>query len=184
MKSPQELIEHVVNIVQQKVAKNMKCFYTIKIFKNDATTDLIERKAAGDEFLFDVQNVISVNKPDTVIVELFKGSSRKVKSPQSEFYINLTGREISYPAKVEPLAGTDSSMIYSEMRRNFDTQLQGIRELSGLHATLSIAQLELKHSQLRVKELEEELKDAEELIEQLETTTQRQPSLSGPNGVN
>lgn len=184
MKSPQELIDHVVSIVQQKVAKNMKCFYSIKIHKNDATTELIERKAAGEEFLSDVQNIVSLNKPDTLIVELYRGSSRKIKTPESEFYINLTGREISLPVKVETMNGFDNSMMYSEMRRNFDQQLQGVRDLAGLHAALSMAQFELKHSQEKVKELEDDLKIAEEYIGKLEGDVRSRPSLSGTGGLN
>jgi hypothetical protein len=184
MKSPQELIDHVVSIVQQKAAKNMRCFYSIKIFKNDATTELIERKAGADEFLQDIQNIISLNKPDTVIVELYRGTSRKVKTPEAEFYINLTGKEVSFPVKVEPLSGFDNSLIYSELRRNFDQQLQGVKDLAGLHSALAVSQLELKHTQSRVKELEDDLKTAEEYIEQLEGEKSSRPALSGTNGLN
>jgi hypothetical protein len=184
MKSPQELIEHVVSVVQQKVAKNMKCFYSIKINKNEATTELIERKAAGDEFASDIQNIISLNKPEDLIIELYKGSSRKVKSPESQYYIPFGGREISFPVKVEPLGGMDNSMMYSEMRRNFDQQMQGVRDLAGLHTTFTISQIELKHAQNKVAELENDLKEAEEYIERLESDRKKNPSLSGAGGLN
>lgn len=184
MKSPQELIEHVVNIVQQKIAKNMRCFYSIKINKNEATTELIERKAAGDEFASDIQNIISLNKPEDLIIELYKGSSRKVKSPESQYYIPFGGREISFPVKVEPLGGMDNSMMYSEMRRNFDQQMQGVRDLAGLHTTLTISQIELKNAQIKVAELESDLKEAEEYIERMESDRKKSPSLSGAGGLN
>ncbi len=184
MKNPQELIDHVANIVQQKIEKKMKCFYSLKIHKNDATTELIERKAAGNEFLKDVQEIININKPDTLIVELFRGSSRKVKSPESEFYINLTGREISFPVKAEPITGYDNSLMLSEMRRNFDQQMQGVRDLSGLHTSFTISQLELKHSETKVKELKDDLKIAEEYIEKLEKEIRSRPQLSGVGGMN
>jgi hypothetical protein len=185
MKNPQELIDHIANIVQQKVDKKMKCFYSLKIHKNDATTELIERKSAGgEEFLKDVQEIINVNKPDTLIVELYRGSSYKVKSPESEFFINLSGREISFPVKVEPLGGYDNSLVYSEMRKNFDQQMQSVREFSGLHSSFSISQLELKHSEAKVKELKEDLKVAEEYIEKLEKEIKSRPQLAGVGGMN
>jgi hypothetical protein len=184
MKSPQELIEHVVSVVQQKVAKNMKCFYSIKINKNEATTELIERKAAGDEFASDIQNIISLNKPEDLIIELYKGSSRKVKSPESQYYIPFGGREISFPVKVEPLGCLDNSTMYSEMRRNFDQQLQGVRDLAGLHTSLTISQIELKQAQNKVAELQADLKEAEEYIERLESDRKKNPSLSGAGGLN
>src|ERR1044071_3003673 len=107
MKNPQELIDHVACIVQQKLEKKMRCFYSIKVFKNDATNELITRKAACPEFLQDLQRIIDINKPETVIVELYRGSSYKVKEPESEFYINLSGKEISFPTRVEAVSGID-----------------------------------------------------------------------------
>ncbi len=184
MKSPQELIDHVATIVQQKFEKKMKCFYTVKVFKNDATNELITRKAASPEFLADLQQIISVNKPETVIVELYKGSSYKVKTPESEFYITLQGREVSFPARVESVSGFDNTMMFSEMRRSFDQQMQGVRELTGLHSSLTVSQLELKYAQEKIKELQQELKDSEEYIEQLEKGARSRPQLGGVGGIN
>lgn len=185
MKNPQEMIEHVAGIVAQKAAKGMRCFYSVKIQKNDATTELIERKAAGGEFLKDVQALIDLNKPDALVIELYRGNSRKVKVPESEFYINLLGRELAFPVKVEPLnGGFDTSMMLTEMRRGFESQLQGIREQTSLFSTLTIAQLELKHSQAKVKELETDLQQAIDHIDKLEKQLTARPQLSGPGGLN
>lgn len=184
MKNPQELIDHVATIVRQKFEKKMRCFYTVKVFKNDATNELITRKAAGPEFLSDLQGIIDVNKPETVIVELYKGSSYKVKTPESEFYINLSGKEISFPARVESVSGFDTSMMLTEMRRNFDQQLSGVRELTGLHSTLTVAQIELKYAQEKIRELEREVKENEEYIEQLEKDSRSRPQLGGTGGLN
>jgi hypothetical protein len=184
MRTPQEIIDHVAGIVRQKQEKGMKCFYTIKVFKNDATNELITRKAACPDFLQDVQQIISENKPDAVVVELYKGSSYKVKEPESVFDINLIGREVSFPARVETLGGIDSSMMFNEMRRNFDQQMQGFRELAGLHSTLTVSQLELKYAQEKIKELEKELKEAEEYIDHVEKNLRTRPQLGGPGGLN
>lgn len=185
MRNPQELIEHVAGILSQKAAKGMRCFYTVKIQKNDATTELIERKQAGNEFTKDIQLLTEMNKPDAIIVELFKGRSRKIKEPESEFYINLQGREIALPVKIEPLNnGFDTSMMITEMRRGFESQLQGIREQTSLFSNLTIAQLELKHSQAKVKELETDLQQAIDHIDKMEAELKSRPQLSGPGGLN
>lgn len=186
MNNAQELIEHIAAIISQKAAKGMRCFYSVKIQKNDATTELIERKQAGNEFAKDIQLLTETNRPDAIIVELYKGRSRKIKEPESEFYIHIKGREIALPVKVETISngGFDTSMMITEMRRGFESQLQGIKEQTSLFSNLTIAQLELKHAQAKVKELEADLQQAIEHIDKMEAELKSRPQLSGPGGLN
>src|SRR5574337_236799 len=120
MRTPRETIDYVEGILKQKQEKGLKCFYTIKVYKNDATNELVSRKPASPEFSNDVQNIIDKNKPDAVIIELYRGKSAKVKDPESVFDINLVGRDIVFPARVETVSGFDQSVMITEMRRNLD----------------------------------------------------------------
>jgi DNA-binding protein Fis len=184
MKDPQELIENIAGIVRHKVEHSMKCFYSIKVSKNDTVTELIERRPASNDFLKDVQQIAEKHKPDALIVELWKGSSRKIKAPESEFFIHLKNRELSLPVQTEQVSGFDNSGVLAEMRRNFESQLQSVRELSGLHSTLTVSQMELKYKDEQIKSLREELEQAEAYIEQLEKDKDSRPQLNGPGGLN
>lgn len=181
--SAQKKIDYIQGLIGQKIANNLPCFYTIKVIQDGVTATLIERKPGDENFTKEAQAICEANRPDALMIELWKSIGRKVKNPESDFYIDMKGQGISAPVKAEQIGG-DSSFMIAELRRNFDQQLQGVRELSGLHSQLTITQLELKHAENKIEQLEGDLEEAEQHIDKLERELQNRPQLSGPGGVN
>lgn len=182
MKEPKEKIEGIAKVLRDKMQQGIACYYSIKINKDNATTELAHRKLGDDNFLKDVAGVVEGHKPDTLIVQLYTGKSRRVQHPEAEYYIEMGGRDVTIPI-IEP-AQSDNSYMLGEMGRHFERQIQNVRELSGIQSDLSVARLEMKHKDERIQQLVGELKQAEEYIEQLEGEVKSRPQLSGPGGLN
>lgn len=162
--TPSQLFNHIAEVIKEREQKSIPTYYTISIEQYGKTTPLAEREEGHENFRKQVLKYMSDYTPDTVIVELFTGKSKKVRQAFQLFKVpmkKISPTIILGTTEPEPaLQQTDShipvSRYYDE---KFELQMRIMRsEMEKQGLTDRLMQLQERY--------EEKLKDAERQAEE------------------
>lgn len=187
-RTPSEIIDYIGDIIRERESKSLPTFYTISIEQYDKTTPVAEKEEGYENFKKQVLKYMSDYNLTAIIVQLFSGKSRNVKSPFQTFKVQLKkqnptiilGGLGNVEKSTNEVQQLDSSIPVSRYYdEKFELQMRIMRiELEKQNLAERIIQLteryedKLKELDNRnsetVKRLEQEIQNLEEEIREFE----------------
>lgn len=186
-RTPSEFFNYIGDIIRERERKSLPTFYTISIEQYEKITPVAEKEEGYENFKQEVMKYMSDFNLTALLIQLYSGKSRNVKSPFQTFKVPLK--------KTTPtvfLSGFDKEINTSETQQlessipvgkyydeKFELQMRIMRnelEKQTLNERLiqlteryedKLKEQEIKNSE-NIKNLEQEIKDLETEITELE----------------
>lgn len=184
-RTPSEIIDYIGDIIKEREQKSLPTFYTISIEQYERTTPVAEKEEGYDNFKKQVMKYMSDYNLTALIVQLYSGKSRNVRTPFQTFKVPLKKQNPTIILGGIEKNSSDAQQLDSSIPvgryydEKFELQMRIMRiEMEKQNLTERLIQLteryedKLKEQDSRntekIKSLEQEIKDLEQDIEDFE----------------
>ncbi len=188
-RTPSEIINNIGDIIREREQKKIPTFYTICIDQYGQTTPVLEKEEGYENFKLHAMKYMSDYNLDALLIQLFSGKSRNVKTAFQTFKVPLkkqnpnivfSGVDKNTSSEVQQLDSSipvsryyDEKFEYQMRIMRLENDIQRLTDRIVLLTERNEDKLkdqELKNTEIinnledQIKELEEEIKDYEKEI--------------------
>lgn len=185
--TPKETIQKITTVLKKKEEKKTPYYYSIRAEIAGGMVQVADRETGLQNFIAEIKRLLSQDKPEMLIVEVFTGKSKKVRDAQTtwQFYVNPSQAQQIQQGMA--LSGTPE-LVRSESFTDNETHYREKLELQTKHLNADfekrLMEYEMKRKDETIGELKKELNELEQYADGLEKQLEKRPQFSGLGGIN
>jgi hypothetical protein len=88
-KNTENQVETIALHIRDREKNGLRTYYTLRVKKHGKSTTIAKRKIGEMNFRADISQAIRLCSPHAIRVEIYRGKSRRIREPESFFYLDL-----------------------------------------------------------------------------------------------